>query len=62
MHRMDTHLFMQISETEEGEVDTISGSVVEAAKDLGISVPYHEMVVQIIHAMEERGVRNDKHL
>lgn len=36
------------------EVDTISGSVIDAAKRLGISVPCHEMVVATIHAMEHK--------
>ena len=34
------------------EVDTISGSVVRAAKRCGIDVPYHEFIVNAIHAME----------
>ena len=34
------------------EVDTISGSVVRAAKKCGIDVPYHEFIVNAIHAME----------
>lgn len=36
------------------EVDTISGSVVRAAKKAGIKVPTHEFVVNMIHAMEGR--------
>jgi 2-dehydropantoate 2-reductase len=50
-----TSIYADIRDGRRSEVDTISGSVVEAAKDLGISVPYHEMVVQIIHAMEGKG-------
>lgn len=34
------------------EVDTISGSVVRAAKRCGVDVPYHEFIVNAIHAME----------
>lgn len=34
------------------EVDTISGSVVRAAKRCGVSVPSHEFVVNMVHAME----------
>ena len=34
------------------EVDTISGSVVRAAKKTGIPVPCHEFIVNMIHAME----------
>lgn len=36
------------------EVDTISGSVVETAGELGVAVPCHEMLVHLIHAMEHR--------
>lgn len=36
------------------EVDTISGSVVRAAKKVGVSVPTHECIVELVHAMEER--------
>lgn len=36
------------------EVDTISGSVVRAAKKVNVAAPTHEFVVEMIHAMEER--------
>lgn len=36
------------------EVDMISGSVVAKANEYGIPVPYHEMVVALIHAMENK--------
>lgn len=36
------------------EVDTISGSVVIAAKKSGIPVPLHEFVVEMIHAIEDK--------
>lgn len=36
------------------EVDTISGSVVRAGKRLGIPTPTHQVLVQLIHAMEGR--------
>lgn len=36
------------------EVDTISGSVVRAARKAGVSVPVHEFVVNTIHALEGR--------
>ncbi|MEY8354245.1 2-dehydropantoate 2-reductase [Lachnospiraceae bacterium 54-53] len=39
------------------EVDTISGSVVRAAKKCGIPVPVHEFVVEMIHAMEDRNIK-----
>ena len=36
------------------EVDTISGSVVRAAKRLGMEAPHHEMMVLLIHAFEDK--------
>lgn len=36
------------------EVNTISGSVVRASKKCGVPAPTHEMMVELIHAMEER--------
>lgn len=36
------------------EVDTISGSVVHAAKKYGVEVPSHEFIVNMVHAMEQR--------
>ncbi len=37
------------------EVNTISGSVVRASKKCGVPAPTHEMIVELVHAMEERG-------
>lgn len=50
-----TSIYADIRDGRKTEVDTISGSVVEAAKDLNIAVPYHEAVVSIIHALENKG-------
>lgn len=36
------------------EVDTISGSVVRASHDAGVPVPAHEVMVRLVHALEER--------
>lgn len=36
------------------EVDTISGSVVRAARKYGVAVPLHEFVVNMVHAIEQR--------
>lgn len=36
------------------EVNTISGSVVRAAAKVNVAVPSHEMIVNMVHAMEER--------
>ncbi len=52
-----TSIYADIRDGRRTEVDTISGSVVEAAHDLGISVPYHEMVVKCIHAIEDKAAK-----
>ncbi len=49
-----TSIYADIRDGRRSEVDTISGSVVEAAHDQGINVPYHEMVVKCIHALENK--------
>lgn len=49
-----TSIYADIKNGNRTEVDTISGSVVEAAKELGVPVPFHEMVVATIHAMEDK--------
>ena len=36
------------------EVDTISGSVVRAARKHNVAAPTHEFLVEMVHAMEER--------
>lgn len=36
------------------EVNTISGSVVRASKKCGVPAPSHQMIVNMIHALEER--------
>ncbi len=52
-----TSIYADIRDGRRTEVDTISGSVVEAAHDLGINVPYHEMVVKCIHALEDKAAK-----
>lgn len=49
-----TSIYADIKNGVRSEVDTISGSVVEAAKGLGVPVPCHEMVVDLIHAIEHK--------
>ena len=49
-----TSIYADIRDGRKSEVDTISGSVVEAAHVQGIPVPCHEMVVRRIHEMENR--------
>lgn len=36
------------------EVNTISGSVVRASKKCGVPAPTHEVIVELVHALEER--------
>ena len=52
-----TSIYADIKDGRKTEVDTISGSVVEAAKEQGIAVPYHDMVVKCIHALENKNKR-----
>ncbi len=49
-----TSIYADIRDGRRSEVDTISGSVVEAAHRLCVSVPCHEMIVSLIHALERR--------
>lgn len=49
-----TSIYADIRNGVDTEVDTISGSVVDAARVLQIPVPYHELVVSLIHAMEHK--------
>lgn len=39
------------------EVEAISGSVVRAAKRLGVPAPRHEMMVLLVHALEDKNVQ-----
>lgn len=49
-----TSIYADIRRGASTEVDTISGAVVATAKRLGVPVPYHEMIVALIHALEDR--------
>ncbi|MCR5760533.1 MAG: 2-dehydropantoate 2-reductase [Sphaerochaetaceae bacterium] len=49
-----TSIYADIRDGRRSEVDTISGSVVEAAHEQGIPVPFHEMLVKSIHALENK--------
>ena len=40
------------------EVNTISGSVVRAARKVGVPAPTHEAIVNLVHAMEDRAAKN----
>jgi 2-dehydropantoate 2-reductase len=49
-----TSICADLSKGRKTEVDTISGSVIRAAKKCGIAVPAHEFLVNMVHAMENR--------
>ncbi len=49
-----TSICADLSAGRKTEVDTISGSVVRAAKKCGVAVPAHEFLVNMVHAMENR--------
>ncbi len=49
-----TSICMDIKNHRKTEVETISGAVVRAAARAGIAVPAHEIVVNMIHALESR--------
>ena len=49
-----TSIYADIKEGRRTEVDTISGSIVAFAEKLKIAVPYHEMIVRLIHALEQK--------
>lgn len=54
-----TSIYADIRDGRRSEVDTISGSVVEAAHVQNIEVPYHEFVVKAIHALENKRKENE---
>ena len=53
-HNAYTSIYADIRDGRRTEVDTISGSVVQAARRLGVPVPGHEFVVTLIHALEDK--------
>jgi 2-dehydropantoate 2-reductase len=50
-----TSIYADLKKGIRTEVDTISGYVVEEAKRLGVPAPYHEFIVALIHAFEDKG-------
>lgn len=50
-----TSIRADLRDGRKSEVDTISGSVVRAARKVGVTVPTHEFVVEMVHALEGRG-------
>lgn len=49
-----TSIYSDIKNGARTEVDTISNAVVEKADRLGLDVPYHRMLVALIHALENK--------
>ena len=49
-----TSIYADVRDGRRTEVDTISGSVVDAAHALNVPVPCHKMIVSLIHALERR--------
>lgn len=49
-----TSIYTDLHNGRRTEVDTISGSVVRAAKKVGVNVPSHEFIVNMVHAMETK--------
>ena len=49
-----TSIYTHVKTGQKSEVDYISGYVLKRAKELGIPAPCHEMVVTLIHALEDR--------
>lgn len=47
-----TSILADLRDGRKSEVDTISGSVVRAAAKVGVPVPCHEFVVNMVHALE----------
>ncbi len=50
-----TSICADLKNSRRTEVNTISGSVVRAARKCHIPAPTHELMVELIHAMEDRG-------
>lgn len=49
-----TSLYADLKAKRRTEVDTISGSVLQAGEQYGVPTPTHKFAIQMIHAMEDR--------
>ncbi len=49
-----TSIYADLKAGRKTEVDTISGAVVRAAEKTGVSVPSHKLIVNMVHAMENK--------
>lgn len=52
-----TSIYSDLKNGRKSEVDTISGSIVQAGKKCGVPCPAHVLMVELVHAMEDRAVR-----
>lgn len=52
-----TSVYADLKAGRKTEVDTISGSVVRAGQRVGVPTPSHHMIVQLIHAIEDKNAR-----
>lgn len=49
-----TSIYADLRDGRKTEVDTISGFVVKASKECGVPAPTHEIMVEMVHAMEDK--------
>lgn len=49
-----TSIYTDLSKGRPTEVNTISGAVVKAGERVGVDVPSHRMIVNLVHAMEDK--------
>ena len=50
-HRAST--LQDIEKKQKTEIDTLNGCIVRLAKEHGVPVPTHEMIVRLIHSIED---------
>lgn len=54
-----TSIYADLKNGRRTEVDTISGAVVRAAAQAGVQAPSHALMVQLVHAMEEKSAQRN---
>ena len=57
-----TSIYADLKAGRRTEVNTISGAVVRAGEKTGVDVPTHRMIVNMVHAMEDRERKEIKYL
>ena len=55
-----TSIYADLKAGRRTEVNTISGAVVKAGEKTGVDVPTHRMIVNMVHAMEDRDRKETK--